>query len=435
MGDSVGLVEDFISRYTKEFDFYDQAARLAARKIEGTLQAAGIRCIVTSRAKSISRLRDKCRQRESRNGPYASIDSIFEDLVDLAGVRVALYFPAEHEQVDGIIVRMFDVYRRKEFPDPLEPRPGKRFTGYSAVHYRAQLKEAELSEAEKRYAIARIEIQVASVLMHAWAEVEHDLVYKPLSGGLSEQEYAILDQLNGLVISGEIALEQLQKAGEARVAASGREFSNHYELAAYLLSHMADRTEEPISEAGLGRVDLLFDFIVASNVNTPEELSAYLETVDSNVEIRPLAEQVIDALLSEEPDRYEIYNMLLEARRAAFFGSRPGDDNIFHSVGIFMARWIDLERLIRQLAIMRGVKRLTIPTTSQLMKLDILPEEMLFQFDQLRRMRNELVHGIEIPSAAELAEAAERLDAIRREIERRIERWGEDPGDSGALVS
>jgi ppGpp synthetase/RelA/SpoT-type nucleotidyltranferase len=66
MGDSVGYIEDFISRYTKEFDFYDQAARLAARKIEGTPQAAGIRCIVTSRAKSISRLRDKCRQRESR---------------------------------------------------------------------------------------------------------------------------------------------------------------------------------------------------------------------------------------------------------------------------------------------------------------------------------------------------------------------------------
>lgn len=68
-----------------------------------------------------------------------------------------------------------------------------------------------LSEAEKRYAVARVEVQVASVLMHAWSEVEHDLVYKPLQGGLSTEEYAILDELNGLVMAGEIALESVIK--------------------------------------------------------------------------------------------------------------------------------------------------------------------------------------------------------------------------------
>lgn len=45
---------------------------------------------------------------------------------------------------------------------------------------------------------------------------------KPLQGRLSDDEYAILDELNGLVMAGEIALERLQKAGEARVAAGGR---------------------------------------------------------------------------------------------------------------------------------------------------------------------------------------------------------------------
>ena len=67
---------------------------------------------------------------------------------------------------------------------------------------------------EKRYCRARIEIQVASVLMHAWSEVEHDLIYKPLQGTLSKEELAILDELNGLVLAGEIALERLQAAGK-----------------------------------------------------------------------------------------------------------------------------------------------------------------------------------------------------------------------------
>jgi ppGpp synthetase/RelA/SpoT-type nucleotidyltranferase len=36
-----------------------------------------------------------------------------------------------------------------------------------------------------------VEIQVASVLMHAWAEVEHDLVYKPVDQEpLSDAELA-----------------------------------------------------------------------------------------------------------------------------------------------------------------------------------------------------------------------------------------------------
>lgn len=68
------------------------------------------------------------------------------------------------------------------------------------------MKEESLEKSKLKYAPVRLEIQVASVLMHAWSEVEHDLVYKPLQGTLSDEELSILDELNGLVLSGEIAL-------------------------------------------------------------------------------------------------------------------------------------------------------------------------------------------------------------------------------------
>ena len=60
--------------------------------------------------------------------------------------------------------------------------------------------------------------------MHAWSEVEHDLVYKPMQGTLSEEELAILDELNGLVLTGEIALERLQAAGNERIQNSKATF-------------------------------------------------------------------------------------------------------------------------------------------------------------------------------------------------------------------
>ncbi|MGH9762389.1 MAG: GTP pyrophosphokinase, partial [Blastocatellia bacterium] len=223
---TIDLTESFIARYRKEYDFFDQAARLAAQILEGSLRAAGIRSIVTSRAKAVGRLEAKVRERASHKN-YACVEDIFEDIVDLAGVRVAMYFPGENAQADRIIQNLFFLPRGapKTFPDPsMQMRYKKRFSGYLATHYRVQLKEAVLSDAQKRYAEAKIEIQLASVLMHSWAEVEHDLVYKPQQGALSDEEYAILDELNGLVLAGEIDLERLQRAGETRIAAGGRSF-------------------------------------------------------------------------------------------------------------------------------------------------------------------------------------------------------------------
>ncbi len=168
--------------------------------------------MVTSRAKSPLRLEDKVRQRMPEKH-YQTVEDIFVDIVDLAGCRVALYFPADREQVRNLVKNLFQLVEpAKEFPTKATPSYEKRFSGYWATHYRVQLYERDLNDTQKRYAQARIEIQVASVLMHGWSEVEHDLVYKPLQGHLSVEEYAILDELNGLVMAGEIALERLQKS-------------------------------------------------------------------------------------------------------------------------------------------------------------------------------------------------------------------------------
>ena len=198
----------------------------------------------------------------AREQDVRDLEEISADIVDLAGARVALYFPGERDQVDRLVRQLFPPWSRpRNSLRARKPTYKKRFSGYWATHYRVQLKESSLGTAQQRYADARVEIQVASVLMHAWSEVEHDLVYKPFEGTLSDEEYAILDELNGLVIAGEIALERLQKAGEARVAASEREFVNHYDLASHLLSRTALIAHGPLADSALGRVDLLFELL------------------------------------------------------------------------------------------------------------------------------------------------------------------------------
>ena len=55
----MNLIDEFITRYRKEYDFFDQAARLGAQMLDAQLRAAGIRSIVSSRAKAIERLQTK----------------------------------------------------------------------------------------------------------------------------------------------------------------------------------------------------------------------------------------------------------------------------------------------------------------------------------------------------------------------------------------
>jgi ppGpp synthetase/RelA/SpoT-type nucleotidyltranferase len=419
------LIHEFVQRYRKEYDFYEQAARLVAQLLDNALQGAGVRAIVTSRPKSPSRLEEKIRQCSSSKN-YSTFDDIYRDIVDLAGVRVALYFPAERDQVGKLISDSFDLIDPpKEFPGESLSSYQKRFSGYWATHFRVHLRESSLNEAQRRYVDAAVEIQLASVLMHAWAEVEHDLVYKPMQGRLSHDEYAILDELNGLVMTGEIALERLQRAAEARVAVGGRSFENHYELAAFLLDKARSVLKGPAPESAIGRVDLLFALLRRLEMRTPDALEPYLVSLSDDIERRPLAEQIVDRLVAEDKTRYELYeNIRLtrdrDATELAQVEPPAVASDLHEAMGFFLAKWIEVEQLVRQIILeRRGSQfRFVLPTAKTLQSLEVTDAATRAEIERIRRLRNNLVHGIEVPSAQDLVDAAERLDSVIAELQR-----------------
>lgn len=429
----MGLIEEFIARYRKEYDFYDQAARLIAQLLDSSLQSAGIRSIVTSRAKAPSRLEDKVRKRSSGHN-YDKLDDIYADIVDLAGVRVALYFPGERDQVGRLISDLFnEVAEPIPFPEGSQHKYEKRFSGYWATHYRVRLRETLVNEAQRRYLDAVVEIQVASVLMHAWAEVEHDLVYKPLQGPLSDDEYAILDELNGLVMAGEIALERLQRAGEARVASSDRQFENHYELAAYLLEQAKAIVKGPDPEAALGRIDLLFALLARVGLLTPKQLRPYLAGLSDDTETRPLAEQIVDRLVAEDEEKYRIYEGLRASKDWEFLPTAERASDTHRAIGFFLSQWIQLERLVREIVLKRsGQHNVALPTGRLLEKLQISNAEIRSTIERMRRLRNYLVHGIEVPPAEDIREAGTRLEMLLPELRRALD---QEPGQDTVATS
>lgn len=176
------FIDDFLAQYEREYDYYLAVARLCQQRCETMLARKGIRAIVTSRAKKYERLEQKVRQRtlkkkDGNKERYTCISDIYNDIVDLAGVRIALYFPGNVTEVDELIKSEFTL---KEEPiiypetDPAKLKMkkqlpyDKRFTGYGARHHRVFLKKENI--VDPCYSKSCIEIQVASVLMHAWAE-------------------------------------------------------------------------------------------------------------------------------------------------------------------------------------------------------------------------------------------------------------------------
>ena len=94
---------------------------MAARQLENALQAAGIRAIVTSRAKAPGRLKSKVLIRNSRRSvPYKNMREIYEDIADLCGVRVSLYFPGDRDKADSLINDLFTLLETKQFPGTVQ---------------------------------------------------------------------------------------------------------------------------------------------------------------------------------------------------------------------------------------------------------------------------------------------------------------------------
>lgn len=388
------LVNQFIENYRKKYTFYENAGRLAAKQLETALQSAGIRAIVTSRAKNPGRLKYKTFHRNAeRETPYKNMREIYDDMFDLAGVRVSLYFPGDRDKADALISDLFTVMEKKQFPEQSKtPTYNKRFSGYWANHYRVHISEENISPNQKKYVQARIEIQVASVLMHAWSEVEHDLVYKPLQGTLSDEELAILDELNGLVLAGEIALERLQNAGNERIRNKNAEFGSQYELASYLYNYLSNNFRPEDIELRMGNIELLFKLSSRLKINSVKELEPVLKSVKFEKDRRNISQQIIDQMITGSEKRYHIYQEL-----------RAGQDGIGederHAVEYFFSQWVPLEQLLNRVSSKNSPKVRGAFNINILKRLNLLDKECINQIVSLRKIRNVLIHDIEIPEA------------------------------------
>jgi ppGpp synthetase/RelA/SpoT-type nucleotidyltranferase len=200
--------------------------------------------------KKVNKEAPNLRKKGSSSDPKTQL---YRRIVDLAGVRILVYFPDDVSQAVAAIeasgaFTILDAvvsfsrnridYRNKDKSDQLEgadaeytkgPRMEKsvstdeiihrwKNSGYRAVHLHVQLKSQDPSPRLKNcwddleFPEDRVaEIQIMTVVMHAWSEIEHDVIYKnPHRIDINDTIARMLDGVNGLSINSEILLEELR---------------------------------------------------------------------------------------------------------------------------------------------------------------------------------------------------------------------------------
>ncbi|WHX62765.1 GTP pyrophosphokinase [Peribacillus frigoritolerans] len=125
---------------------------------------------IDSRVKEESSLAYKV---ENSEGKYKSL----EDITDVSGIRIITYFSDDVDRIAERIQEEFiiDSFNSVDKRTKLDP---DRF-GYLSLHYVVSLNSQRTILPEyQRFEDLKVEIQIRSILQHAWAEIEHDLGYK-----------------------------------------------------------------------------------------------------------------------------------------------------------------------------------------------------------------------------------------------------------------
>jgi len=139
--------------------------------VEKLLRAQSLKFhAITSRTKSRDSLEKKLNKPESQHGKLA-------DVTDLSGVRIIAYFHDDVDRMARVLEREFLIDEGNSV-DKRRRLDADRF-GYLSLHYVVLFSSSRADLSEYRgFRGMKCEIQVRSILQHAWAEIEHDLGYK-----------------------------------------------------------------------------------------------------------------------------------------------------------------------------------------------------------------------------------------------------------------
>jgi putative GTP pyrophosphokinase len=148
----------------------------------------------------------------------------FRGLADLMALRAVCPFL---EDVDLVVDAARSVFEIHEVEQKGEGRSFSEF-GYASTHLQVSL-PYELQREFPTLSEFRAEIQVRTILQDAWAEVEHELIYKVGAHPLNQQIRRKLAALNANLVLSDTIFQEIRDYQKANISDLARARENHLE--------------------------------------------------------------------------------------------------------------------------------------------------------------------------------------------------------------
>ena len=157
-------IQKLVSQYETQMPNYDSYASAMQSLITQCIPK-DIHMESSHRAKKVKALRDKIRTQQAKS---------LSEVPDLAGIRLIVEYRWQVHEICRILSEEFLLID----DDPHDAASPDAF-GYKSRHMILELssKRADLTE-YRRYAGLHFEVQVRTILQHAWASISHSTVYR-----------------------------------------------------------------------------------------------------------------------------------------------------------------------------------------------------------------------------------------------------------------
>ncbi|MCH7560393.1 MAG: tyrosine-type recombinase/integrase [Thaumarchaeota archaeon] len=170
-------IKRYLEWYKEKIPTYDDLVSESKRILKKNINLKNIHILdIIGRVKESDSFENKIR---------AGIHYKPEYMHDLAGLRVICFVNSDVTKVSEIVESIFSVdkTRTKTREDML----GDNKMGYASTHYVCTLPKGRTELSENQHLKGKlIEIQIRTILQHAWSEIEHDDVYKKAEEANSE---------------------------------------------------------------------------------------------------------------------------------------------------------------------------------------------------------------------------------------------------------
>ncbi|HNY29279.1 MAG TPA: hypothetical protein PKO15_00185 [Fibrobacteria bacterium] len=180
---------------------------------------------VKGRVKRFPSLLEKAHRKSHLEGSTDPL-AVLRRLTDLMALRAVCPFL---EDVDLVVEAARSIFEVHEIEQKGEGRSFAEF-GYSSTHLLVSV-PFELQCELPFLADFRVEIQVRTILQDAWAEVEHELIYKVGAHPLNQQIRRKLAALNANLVLSDTIFQEIRDYQKANISDLARARENHLEHA------------------------------------------------------------------------------------------------------------------------------------------------------------------------------------------------------------